>query len=254
MRAIILVFLICGWYSLSHAQHKASSQFPRILILTERGGLHEGFVVAALSWLDSFATKNNLVLKVINHPKEIENDTLSNYKLFIQLNYPPYNWTTGTMKAFEKYIDEGLGSWIGFHHATLLGEFDGYTIWPWFSSFMGGIRFKNYIAKKATANVHVEAIKHPVMKHLPRVFSIPDDEWYTFDKNPRTNVQVLATVDESTYHPASEIKMGDHPVIWCNPQKKAKNVYFLMGHSAVLLQTRAFTTMFANAIFWGLRR
>ncbi|MCH5719645.1 ThuA domain-containing protein [Niabella hibiscisoli] len=226
----------------------------KVLVLTERGGGHEGFVAAALDWLKAFADKNKLELKVINHPREIEHDSLACYRLFIQLNYPPYNWTPKTMAAFERYIDQGLGSWIGFHHATLLGEFDGYPIWNWFSDFMGGIRFKSYIAKKATANVWVEAAGHPVMKSLPRLFSIPDDEWYTFDKNPRTNVNVLATVDESSYQPASDVKMGDHPVIWSNSKKKAKNVYFLIGHSASLVATPAFTQMFANAIKWGLKK
>ena len=34
-------------------------------------------------------------------------------------------------------------------------------------------------------------------------------EWYTYDKSPRPNVRVLASVDEATYTPASDIKMGD---------------------------------------------
>jgi len=42
------------------------------------------------------------------------------------------------------------------HHATLLGEFDGYPMWTWFSGFMGGIRFKNYIPDFAAARVKVE--------------------------------------------------------------------------------------------------
>ncbi|WP_126971635.1 ThuA domain-containing protein [Gynurincola endophyticus] len=225
----------------------------KVLVLTERGGLHEGFVVAALNWLQEFAQKNKLELRVINHPREIENENLNVYRLFIQLNYPPYNWTDKTMSAFEKYIDEGSGGWIGFHHATLLGEFDGYPLWKWFSDFMGEILFKNYIARKATANVYIENRKHPVMKNLPEVFSVPNDEWYTFDKSPRGKVNVLANVDENSYQPASDIKMGDHPVIWSNENKKARNVYFLMGHGEELLRNEAFTTMFANAIVWALK-
>jgi hypothetical protein len=58
-------------------------------------------------------------------------------------------------------------------------------------------------------------------------FLIYDDEWYTFDKNPRPNVHVLALVDESSYRPDSDIKMGDHPVIWVNGKMKARKVYFL---------------------------
>ncbi|MCX6216309.1 ThuA domain-containing protein [Spirosoma sp.] len=251
--------LVCLLISLLLGQVHAYSQPQslakrKVLVLTERGGLHEGFVAAALPWLDSFAQKHNLEIKVINHPGEVDNELLSDYSLFIQLNYPPYNWTHKTRTAFEKYIDEGQGSWIGFHHATLLGEFDGFPMWNWFSEFMGGIRFKNYIAKKATATVKTEAATHPVMKDLPNQFVIPDDEWYTFDRNPRVNVSVLAHVDENSYQPTSDIKMGDHPVIWSNEKKKAKNVYFLMGHSAGLLNVEAFTKMVGNAILWGLEK
>jgi type 1 glutamine amidotransferase len=58
-------------------------------------------------------------------------------------------------------------------------------------------------------------------------------------------------VDESSYRPDSDIKMGDHPVIWTNERKKARNVYFLMGHSPVLFESEEFKTMFANAIMWA---
>ena len=82
-------------------------------------------------------------------------------------------------------------------------------------------------------------------------FVIDGDEWYTFNKNPRAGVHVLASVDESTYKPDSDIKMGDHPVIWINENKKARNVYFLMGHSGILLDNRNFTKMFSNAVMWA---
>lgn len=223
----------------------------KALVLTERGGGHEGFVAAALGWLQDFSAKNNIEVTVINDTKLINEAYLKNYKLFIQLNYPPYNWTDAAKAAFQKYIDEGRGGWVGFHHATLLGEFDGFTMWNWFSEFMGGIRFKNYIAERASGTVHVEASNHPVMAGVPASFSIPDDEWYTFNKNPRPNVKVLANVDEASYQPPSNIKMGDHPVIWSNEKKKARNVYFLIGHHANLLKSAEFKTMFGNAILWA---
>lgn len=223
----------------------------KALVLTERGGGHEGFVAAALEWLTEFAAKNNFEITVVNDAKNLDEAVLSRYKVFIQLNFPPYTWSDKSMAAFVKYIEEGRGGWVGFHHATLLGEFDGYPMWNWFSDFMGGIRFKNYIAQRASGTVHVEQKAHPVMKGLPASFVIPDDEWYTFDKNPRPNVKVLASVDESSYQPPSDIKMGDHPVIWTNEKMKARNVYFLIGHHANLLKSEEFKKMFANAILWA---
>lgn len=248
LTALMVVLL-----SLSISSFAQKPKF-KALVLTERGGLHEGFVVAALEWLTTFAKEQQFEFNVINRADSINEKYLSQYQLFIQLNFPPYTWSKEAESAFINYIEEGKGGWVGFHHATLLGEFDGYKMWDWFSQFMGGIRFKNYIAKRATATVHVEDKKHPVMQGLPDTFSIPDDEWYTFDKNPRPNVHVLANVDENSYQPPSDIRMGDHPVIWSNTKMKARNVYFLMGHHANLFGSSEFKKMFANAIIWASRK
>lgn len=222
----------------------------KVLVLTERGGQHGAFTDEALKWLNTFSKENNFEFLEVNNTKLITKEFLSDYKTIIQLDYPPYTWTKEAETAFIDYIEKGKGGWVGFHHATLLGEFDGYPLWQWFSDFMGGIRFKNYIAPLASATVYVENIEHPVMKGVHNSFLISNDEWYTFDKNPRPNVHVLAHVDESSYQPVSDIKMGDHPAIWVNSKVKARNVYFLMGHSNSLFASEDFKKMFANAILW----
>lgn len=229
--------------------HKA-----KVLVLTERGGQHGGFTDAGLKWLVAEGAKGNFSITEINNARNITEAYLSQFSLVIQLDFPPYTWPKEAEDAFVKYIEEGRGGWIGFHHATLLGEFDGYPMWQWFSDFMGGVRFKNYIAPLADGTLVVEDKQHPVMKGVPASFVVPDDEWYTYDKSPRPNVHVLANVDESSYTPASDIKMGDHPVVWVNESKKARNVYFQIGHSSKLYETEGFTTMFRNAIEWALER
>ena len=229
--------------------HKA-----KVLVLTERGGQHGGFTDAGLRWLAAEGAKGNFSITEINNARNITEAYLSQFSLVIQLDFPPYTWPKEAEDAFVKYIEEGRGGWIGFHHATLLGEFDGYPMWQWFSDFMGGVRFKNYISPLADGTLIVEDKQHPVMKDVPASFVVPDDEWYTYDKSPRPNVHVLANVDESSYTPASDIKMGDHPVVWVNESKKARNVYFQIGHSSKLYETEGFTTMFRNAINWTLER
>jgi uncharacterized protein len=251
MKKSIALLALTGAMILCCSDSFAGAPKFKALVLAERGDQHEKFVVAALDWLNAFAAEKNFEFTVINHANEIDETLLSKYQVFIQLNYAPYNWGEKAMATFEKYIEEGRGGWVGFHHATLLGEFDGYPMWNWFSDFMGGIRFKNYIAATASASVNVEDRNHPVMKGVPAVFVIPDDEWYTYNLNPRPNIHVLASVDESTYKPDSEIKMGDHPVIWTNDKVKARNVYFQIGHSPTLLNSIEFKTMAGNAIIWA---
>ena len=239
---------------LSAALLNAQEKTPkfRIIAIAEHGGIHKPFVDRAKTWLDQLAAENSFAVDYIEDTAKIDEAFLAKYKLFLQLNYPPYGWTDKAQAAFIEYIDEGKGGWIGFHHATLLGEFDGYPMWSWFSQFMGEIRFTNYIPGFATGRVLVEEAKHPALKGVPRSFVIENEEWYTYDKSPRPNVQVLATVDESTYSPETKTKMnGDHPVIWCNEHVKARNIYIFMGHHPELFENPAFTKIFSNSIFWA---
>lgn len=226
----------------------------RVLALAENSGHHIQYSKVARVWLDKLAADSNFSIDYIITTDSIDEAYLKNYQLFIQLDYPPYAWKDKAVKAFEKYIAEGRGGWIGFHHATLLGEFDGYPMWEWFFHFMGDIKWKDYIPDFAAGDVKVEDLSHPVMKGVPSSFHIEKEEWYTYDKSPRPNVHVIASVDESSYTPVSVKKMGDHPVVWTNKNYKARNVYIFMGHSPDLFGDENYKTLFRNAIFWAAGR
>ena len=221
------------------------------LVLAERGDQHEAFVVAALAWLKGTAASDHFAMDVVENPNQFNRAFLARYQVLIQLNYPPYRWSDEAKAAFQDYIEQGKGGWVGLHHATLLGEFDGYPIWPWFSDFMGGIRFKSYITRRVSGTVVVEDAAHPCLMGLPATFVVKEEEWYTYDKDPRPHVHVLAHVDESSYEPSSDIKMGDHPVIWTNDKMKARNIYILMGHHPSLFSNDAYKTLLRNAILWA---
>jgi uncharacterized protein len=240
------------FYSSIYAQQHSPAF--RVLALYENGGHHVLFSKSARSWLDKLAADSNFSIDYIQNTDSISDRSLLRYQLFIQLDYPPYGWKDSAVAAFQRYITEGRGGWIGFHHATLLGEFDGYPMWQWFSDFMGGIVYKNYIPTFVTAAVHVEDTGHAVMKGLPASFIIENEEWYTYNKSPRPNVHVIASVDESTYRPASDTRMGDHPVIWSNLAYKARNIYIFMGHSPDLFNNTFYTTIFRNAVSWAAKK
>ena len=184
-------------------------------------------------------------------------DYLNQFQLILQLNYPPYcspqAWSKETGADFEKYIDEGKDSYVGSHHASLLGGIFGASpMWQWYSDFMGDIRWKDYIAPLADGTVIKEDVQHPVMQDVSSTFRVIKDEWYTYDRSPRGNVCVLARVDEDSYSIDTSVKMGDHPSIWVNEAKKARNVYFQISHDKELFDNLAFLTMFENSIRWIL--
>jgi len=249
MKKIIPVLIFC-LFSFCNSWAQKSPRF-KVIALYENGGHHIEYSKVAKVWLDKLAADSNFSIDYIQNTEKIDSAFLAKYQLFIQLDFPPYAWKEKAATAFQQYIEQGRGGWIGFHHATLLGEFDGYPMWQWFSKFMGGIRYKNYIATFVKAKVNVEDKKHPVMKGVLPSFMVQKEEFYTYEQSPRPNVHVLASVDESSYEPNSDVKMGDHPVVWINPNYKARNIYIFMGHSPILFESKDYTTLFSNAIFWA---
>ena len=251
--SVLLAGLDKGTRALWGSLQRALEGTPRfkVLALYENGGWHVAYTQRAKLWLDKLSLDSNFRVDYVTNTDSIDDTFLSRYQVFLQLDYAPYAWKPAAVAAFQRYIDEGRGGWVGFHHATLLGEFDGYSMWPWFSAFMGGIRWKDYIARFARATVHVEDHSSPLMAGVPDTFVVRKEEWYTYDKSPRPNVHVLASVDESSYYPDTTVKMGDHPVIWTNERVKARNAYIFMGHSPILFDDSVYTRIFRNALFWA---
>ena len=255
LKFIISAFLLF-LFQFCFAQHPPSQITPGFyaLVLFENKGHHVKFTDTAELWLNKLAKEKHLAVDYITTTDSIDEKKLRKYQLIIQLDYVPYGWSEKSQKAFVKYIEEGWGGWIGFHHASLVGDFDGYNMWPWYYDFIGGVRFKNYIPDFATAVVNVEDSLHPVMKGLPQKFIIEKEEWYTYNRSPRHKVNILANVDEATYTPDSPVKMGDHPIIWSNDKVKAKNIYIFMGHSPQLFLNKNFVALFENAIMWASKK
>lgn len=224
----------------------------RVLVLRETGGHHLPFTEAAMPWL---GTLEGMEMTEIHDTEPITKEYLAGFDVFLQLDYPPYAWTETAVEAFEDYVDNGRGGWVGLHHASLLGEFDGYPMWGWFSDLMGGIRFDNYIAELSDGTVHLEG-RHPVLQGLSPVFTVAADEWYTYDRDPRDNpdILVLATVDEASYSFGTSVRMGDHPVVWTNRSKPARNLYIQFGHSPSLVENPDFRALMTNALQWAAGR
>lgn len=240
---ILLIFSLLSSFSIF-----GNNISDPILVLSEGTGQHKPFSDRAIKWLE----EEGFNITVLNNTEKIDSAYLAQYKVFLQLDYPPYNWTEDAQVAFENALFGGTIGWVGFHHAALLGNFDGYPIWNWFSEFLGGIRFKSYISELTDGTINVENTNHPIMKGVNKTFTLSKEEWYTFDKSPRGDgFEVLANVDENSYYPPSNIKMGDHPVVWSNNRMKARNVYFLFGHHPELFDSDDFTKMFKNAINWA---
>ena len=217
--------------------------------------IHRPYVEAAERWLGKLAADSNFTVTYLESPNTISDTMLSKMDVIWQMNYTPFRWNATAKAALEKYLDGGKGGWLGDHHASLYGSAVTSETWPWFDdNLLGGINYKNYVSKFASGIVRVEDAAHPALKNVPANFPISTEEWYIWDRSPRSHVHVLASVDESTYEfvdgSQSGIRMGDHPVIWTNDKLKSRNLYIFMGHHPNLFANAAYTALLTNSIMW----
>lgn len=145
------------------------------------------------------------------------------------------------MAAFQGYIRAG-GGFVGLHAATDTLHTD-----DWYTQLLGGgARFANH-PQQQTATMQVENPAHPSMEGVPLEWT-RWDEWYNYTLNPRGNVHVLMTLDESTYSGGS---MGeDHPIAWCQNFDGGRSWYQGAGHVEAAWADATFLTHVLGGIEW----
>ncbi|HSK25932.1 MAG TPA: ThuA domain-containing protein [Jiangellales bacterium] len=147
------------------------------------------------------------------------------------------------LAAFQGYIRDG-GGFVGLHAAT-----DTMHTVPWYSQLTGGgARFRNHPAQQ-TATMLVESPEHPSTEHLPLEWT-RFDEWYNFTTNPRADVHVLVTLDESTYNPGSGAMGDDHPLAWCHNFEGGRSWYEGAGHTEASFADPVFLQHVLGGIEW----
>jgi type 1 glutamine amidotransferase len=145
--------------------------------------------------------------------------------------------------AFEAWVRAG-GGYVGVHSASDT-EYD----WTFYGQLVGAY-FSDHPAIQP-ATVHIEQPGHPIMTGLPNPWK-RTDEWYNFRSNPRANVTVLATLDETTYSGGT---MGsDHPITWAHEDLGGRAFYTAMGHAADAYSEPAFRQMLLAALRWAAHR
>ncbi|MFZ1676858.1 MAG: ThuA domain-containing protein [Saprospiraceae bacterium] len=140
--------------------------------------------------------------------------------------------------ALQKFIKSGKG-FVGIHSAADT-EYD----WPWYVNMVGA-PFADHPDIQSATLQKVDT-SHIACKHLPARWT-RTDEWYNF-KQPPTNVQVLLTIDESTYHGGT---MGaNHPMSWCHPYDGGKAFYTALGHTVESYKDTIFLEHLRQGVLW----
>lgn len=149
--------------------------------------------------------------------------------------------------AFEGWVAEGHG-FVGIHSAT-----DTEYLWPFYHELVGAT-FKSHPPGLYDASVDLADASHPVTAGLPTPWT-RTDEWYSFTDNPAEagTLDILLTLDESTFAEDPSLSMTPHPISWAQTFEGTRAFYMAMGHPAESYSDPTFVAFLTRAIEWAGR-
>ena len=192
----------------------------KVLVFSKTEGFRHSSIPAGIAAIEQLGTENGFIVEATEDASAFTFENLQQYEAIIFLSTTGDVLNRNEQDAFERYIRNG-GGFVGIHAAS-----DTEYNWPWYGELVGAY-FDSHPAIQ-TATIEVADRIHPSTKHLPEYWE-RTDEWYNYNKNPRGQVHVLATLDESSY---SGGNMGyDHPIAWMHEFDGGHSWYTGGGHT-----------------------
>jgi|SRR5688572_18013057 len=234
---IFLIYISC--IEIGCDGQKPKPQFKVIAFYTAKNDpAHISYVHEANRWFPQMAAQNNFLYDSTNDWSKLNSEYLSQYQVLIFLDTRPED--SSQRVAFKKYMEKG-GAWMGFHFAGFALTPSAYIQnWDWYhNEFIGAGQYKGNTWRPTAAVLRVEDSTHPATKRLPATFTSSPNEWYSWEKDLRTNndIKILLSIDESSFplgagpKPHEIWHSGYYPVVWTN--KKYKMLYVNMGHNDI---------------------
>jgi len=219
-----------GW-----AGHSNGKKHFNALIFSKTAAFrHTECIPSGTVAIAQMAQRNGFTVDATENAADFNDANLAKYDVVIFLCTTGDVLNGAQQTAFEHYI-QGGGGYAGIHSASDT-EYD----WSWYGGLVGayfrdhpGVAGVNQQFQQATINV--EDRKSAATKRLPAQWT-REEEWYNFRTNPREDVHVLMSVDESTYDPrgysvpGGSPPMGDHPISWCHEYDGGRAFYTALGH------------------------
>jgi glucose/arabinose dehydrogenase len=218
-RLALCVVIVAAAVGFTAVPAHAAPDFA-VLIFSKTAGFRHDSIPAGIAAIQQLATQNNFTVEATEDAAQFNGTNLARFNAVIWLSTTADVLNATQQTAFENYI-RGGGGYVGIHAASDT-EYD----WPWYGGLVGAY-FSSHPANQ-TATVRIEDPAHPSTSGLPTAWTRLD-EWYNYRTNPRSQVHVLATLDESTY--SGGTMGGDHPIAWCRAYDGGRSWYTGMGHT-----------------------
>ncbi|MFP4548814.1 MAG: ThuA domain-containing protein [Fidelibacterota bacterium] len=241
---LILALLCCS------CNEKSKGEPMKLAVFSKTTGYRHEVIPVAVKMFESLAKTNGWEMVHTEDSLFFSAQTLDSLQVVVFLH------TTGNVlgpeqqKALKTFVENG-GGLVTVHSGTIT-END----WPWFVQAVGA-KFTGHPPVQK-GKLIIEDRGHPATSFFPDSVWVIADEWYSFDRNPREEVDVLISIDESSYavddnrwFEGAEQPMGDHPLVWCQTVGNGRLFQTALGHTPELYSDSLFIRHLEEAVRWA---
>ncbi|WP_254549974.1 ThuA domain-containing protein [Catellatospora tritici] len=208
---------------------------------------HIDFDKEAKVWFPQTAAQYNFSWEATTDWSLLNTGNLAQYKVIMFLDDAP---PAAQRAAFQTYMSNG-GAWMGFHVTAFNTDPNS---WSWYyNTFLGTGAFVSNTWGPTSVTLKTEDRAHPSTLRLPATFTSAVSEWYSWQRDLRTNpaIDILASIDPSSFpvgtDPNQSWYSGYYPIMWTN--RNYKMLYANFGHNAMNYDTNTrLSSTFASEV------
>jgi cytochrome c len=212
---------------------------PKVLVFSKTMGFKHASIPLGIEAIHQLGSEHGFVVDTTKNANLFTEENLKQYSAIIFMS------TTGNVlnhyqeAAFERYIQAG-GGFVGVHAAADT-EYD----WGWYTKLVGA-QFLSHPNGTPEADFLIQDNSFIATKHFKEKVWHRPDEIYNY-KNINPDLNVLMTVDESTYEGGENGK--NHPFAWYHEFDGGRTFYTGAGHT-----DESYTeTLFLNHLLGGIQ-
>lgn len=222
----------------------AATAQERVLVFTRAEGFVHPSITDGVTLVQSLGAQGGFGVETTGDAAAIETTNLARFDVVVFMS------TTGDLldaaeeAALRGWVEAG-GGWVGVH-AAADAEYD----WSWYGTLLGGDAWFASHPAIQDATLIAEGGDAPPVACFPASFALRD-EWYNFQANPRPVVEVMLTLDETSYDPGAGAMGADHPIAWRHTVGAGRAFYTGLGHRPETYADPGFREHLRGAFAWA---
>jgi type 1 glutamine amidotransferase len=252
IRTVIISFVIFFTISFvgSQPMNQDSKTTLKVLVFSKSIGYRHESIPGALKMMKELADQNSWMIKMTEDSTWFTTDSLKQFDVIVFLLTGGDILDEKWKETFREFINAG-GGLVTIHTGT-------YTMqeWPWFDNLIGASFIGHPPVQQG--KLIIEDNTHPSASFLDEKEMLWTEEWYSYDRSPRSTAHVVMSVDENSYDvddnrwfEGVQQRMGDHPVAWYHEREGGRVFQTTLGHNASAYQDEFMKKHIIGAILWA---